>query len=37
MKFGVFVGGAGLELVSEEKGKAEVTKLKLAQSGNCSK
>lgn len=37
MKFGVFVGGAGLELVGEEKGKAEVKKLKMAKRGSCSK
>lgn len=37
MKFGVFVGGAGLELVGEEKGKAEVKKLKMAKRGTCSK
>jgi len=37
IKIGVFVGGAGLELVDEEKGKAEVSKLNLANKGNCSK
>lgn len=37
MKMGVFVGGAGLELVSEEVGKGAVSKLELAQKGNCSK
>lgn len=36
IKFGVFVGGAGLEVVEEEKGKAEVAKLQLAKSGTCS-
>lgn len=36
IKLGVFVGGAGLELVDEEKGKAEVAKLQLAKSGTCS-
>ena len=37
IKMGVFVGGAGVELVDEEKGKEEVQKLKLAQKGSCSK
>ena len=37
MKLGVFVGGAGLELVSEEEGKKEVSKLELATKGTCSK
>lgn len=37
IKFGVFVGGAGLELVDEEKGKSEVAKLNLAMKGTCSK
>ncbi len=37
IKFGVFVGGAGLELVDEEKGKQEVSKLKMAKRGSCSK
>ena len=37
IKMGVFVGGAGLELVDEDKGKAEVAKLQLANNGNCSK
>ncbi len=37
IKMGVFVGGAGLELVDEEKGKEEVAKLTLAQKGSCSK
>ena len=36
IKMGVFVGGAGLELVDEEKGKEEVAKLQLAKSGTCS-
>lgn len=36
IKFGVFVGGAGLELVDEAKGKTEVGKLQLAKKGNCS-
>lgn len=37
IKFGVFVGGAGVELVAEDKGKADVAKLKLAKGGTCSK
>ena len=34
---GVFVGGAGLVLVDEEKGKTDVQKLEMAQKGSCSK
>lgn len=37
IKFGVFVGGAGLKVVDEEKGKEAVSKLALAKKGNCSK
>lgn len=37
IKLGVFVGGANLELVSDEKGKDAIGGLKLAVSGNCSK
>ena len=37
IKFGVFVGGAGVELVDEKKGKEEVAKLTLAKKGSCSK
>ncbi len=37
IKIGVFVGGAGVELVSDEKGKEEVAKLELAKTGICSK
>ncbi len=36
IKFGFFVGGAGLEQVSEEKGKKEVEKLEMAKAGSCS-
>lgn len=36
IKMGVFVGGAGLELVSEEKGKEEITELEMAKNGTCS-
>ena len=37
IKLGVFVGGAGLELVDEEKGKKDVSKLDMATKGTCSK
>jgi hypothetical protein len=37
IKLGVFVGGAGVESVSEEQGKAAVANLQLATPGNCSK
>ncbi|BCL72787.1 hypothetical protein TUMSATVNIG1_47590 [Vibrio nigripulchritudo] len=37
IKMGVFVGGAGVELVDEEEGKAEVAKYDMAVKGNCSK
>jgi hypothetical protein len=37
IKLGVFVGGAGLESVPEEQGKAAVADLQLATSGSCSK
>ena len=36
MKLGVFVGGAGLELVSEEEGKKAVSELEMAKKGTCS-
>lgn len=36
IKIGVFVGGAGVELVDEEKGKKAVEKLEMAKKGNCS-
>ena len=36
IKLGVFVGGAGLELVDEEKGKNAIMKLELAKQGTCS-
>ena len=36
IEFGVFVGGAGLEQVSEDVGKAEVAKLSMAKTGTCS-
>lgn len=37
IKMGVFVGGAGLELVDEDEGKTEVQNLKMAPKGLCSK
>ena len=37
MKMGVFVGGADLEQIPEEQGKADVAELGLAQSGTCGK
>lgn len=36
IKMGVFVGGAGLELIPEEQGKKDVAQLEMAQTGNCS-
>ena len=36
IKMGLFVGGAGLELIPEEQGKAAVSKLELAKPGTCS-
>ena len=36
IKVGVFVGGAGVELVNEEKGKKEISKLEMAIKGRCS-
>lgn len=36
LKLGVFVGGAGVELVDEESGKAAVQKLRMAKKGKCS-
>jgi hypothetical protein len=37
IKLGLFVGGAGLESIPEEQGKAAVAKLELATPGTCSK
>lgn len=37
IKMGVFVGGAGLELIPEAQGKADVAALELAKPGKCSK
>jgi hypothetical protein len=36
IKMGVFVGGAGVELVDETKGKKQVSKLDMAIKGKCS-
>lgn len=36
IKLGVFIGGADLELVAEERGRADISKLALATSGVCS-
>jgi len=37
IKLGVFVGGAGLEVIDGENGRREVAELELATKGNCSK
>lgn len=37
IKMGVFVGGADLELVDEQKGRQAVSKLEMAKKGTCSK
>jgi len=36
IKLGVFIGGAGLEQVSEEQGKKDVVELEMAKLGKCS-
>ena len=36
IKMGVFVGGAGLEQISEEQGKKDIAQLEMAKPGNCS-
>jgi hypothetical protein len=36
IKMGAFVGGANLELMTEEDGKKDIAKIELAKSGNCS-
>lgn len=36
IKMGAFVGGAGLELMSEEQGKADIAPLEMAKGGTCS-
>jgi len=37
LKMGLFVGGADLEVVDEQEGMKEVSKLDMAVKGNCSK
>ena len=37
IKMGVFLGGADLEVIPEEQGKAAVLKLELATNGTCGK
>jgi hypothetical protein len=37
IKLGIIVGGADLEMIPEEQGKAAVAKLQLATPGTCSK
>jgi hypothetical protein len=36
IKLGVFVGGAGVELIAEEQGKKDIAKLDMAKPGKCS-
>lgn len=36
IKLGLFVGGAGLEQVSEEQGKTDIAELDMAKPGSCS-
>ena len=36
IKMGVFVGGAGLELIPEQQGRTDVAPLEMAKPGNCS-
>jgi len=36
IKLGAFVGGAGVEQVSEEQGKRDIAPLELAKGGSCS-
>lgn len=37
IKMGLLVGGADIEVKTEEEGKADVAKLELAKAGTCSK
>lgn len=37
IKMGVFVGGAGLEVVDEEKAQKAISKLKMAIKGTCAR
>lgn len=36
IKMGVFVGGAGLEQMTEEQGKTDIKQLEMAMPGKCS-
>jgi hypothetical protein len=36
IKMGMFVGGAGVEQISEEQGKKDVAQLEMAKPGKCS-
>ena len=36
IKFGVFVGGAGLKLIDEKEAKKQIEELSLATKGSCS-
>ena len=36
IKMGVFVGGAGVEQVTEQQGQTDIASLEMAQAGNCS-
>ena len=36
ISMGIFVGGAGLELMPEEQGKKDVAQLEMAKPGKCS-
>jgi len=36
IKLGVFIGGAGVEQISEAQGKTDVAKLEMAKPGKCS-
>lgn len=36
IKLGAFVGGAGVEQVSEQQGKTDIAQLEMAKPGNCS-
>lgn len=36
IKMGVLVGGAGVELVTEQQGKADIAPLEMAVAGKCS-
>ncbi|MYN41575.1 DUF2846 domain-containing protein [Duganella sp. FT109W] len=36
IKMGVLIGGAGVELVTEQQGKTDIAPLEMAQAGKCS-